>query len=71
MAEPNLKSVLYIVPAEHVQAVIEQSITPNPTASAGNFAVDTIVAALRTGRPIQAMTTLQDGSVLFALGTGR
>lgn len=68
MAEPNLATVLYVIPSEHLQVVLEDAVTPRLGQTTGDNRVDALIAALRIGRPVQAMTTLQNGDVLFALG---
>ena len=73
MAKPNLKTVLYTVKAESIPIVMEQSLTSEPDSQADLYTdrdVELLVAALRMGRRVQAMTALPDGTVLFALDIG-
>jgi hypothetical protein len=66
MPEPKLKTLLYVVEAKFIGGVVHDSGANRPE---GNMDMEaqTLVAALRIGRRVQAMTTLADGAVLFAV----
>jgi hypothetical protein len=67
MADPNLSSVLYIVPGDLMHEIVEASVTPNPGAPIKNMQAEMLVAALRLGRRVEAMTTLNTGEVVVSL----
>ena len=69
MAEPTLATILYLISTEYLQAVLDESVTSRPGQTTGDKRADELIAALRIGRSVQAMTTLKSGDVLFALGT--
>jgi hypothetical protein len=69
--EPNLKTALYVVPAQQISYIAEQTVTPNPDlSSSGNLETDMLIAGIRSGRRVQAMTTLSNGTVVIALNVG-
>jgi len=66
MPEPKLKTLLYVVEAKFIGVVVHDSATNHPEGKM-DMEAQTLVAALRMGRRVQAMTTLADGAVLFAV----
>ena len=68
MAEPNLATVLYTIPLGFLQVEMDESVTSRLGPPSGDNRADELIAALRIGRPVQAITSLSDGRILFALG---
>jgi hypothetical protein len=66
MTQPNNRTVLYVVPSEYVPLVAHEAVTTRPGAIAHADA-EALVAALRQGKRVQALTTLPQGIVLFAV----
>jgi hypothetical protein len=68
MADPNVSSVLYVVPGDLMHEIAHEAVTTNPGAPIKNMDAEALVAALRMGRRVEAMTTLNTGEVVISLG---
>jgi len=68
--EPKLKTVLYLVQASQIPYIVDQAVTHAPDlASSGDLQTDALIAGIRVGRRVQAVTALHNGTVLFALNS--
>jgi hypothetical protein len=67
MNQPTRASLLYIVAAGLIPDVIEASTSTSGESTILSREAALLVAALRLGQHVQAMTTLPSGDVLFAL----
>ena len=67
MNQPTPASLLYLVAAGLIPAVIADSTSTSGESSILSREAALLVAALRLGQQVQAMTTLPSGDVLFAL----
>jgi hypothetical protein len=64
---PTPSSVLYLVPSGLIPNVMQAAAATNGSSSVLDHEGALLVAALRSGHEVQAMTTLPNGNVLFAL----
>jgi hypothetical protein len=62
-----IKTILYVVPPEFIEKLSLEAANTSGPGTIENQQAEYLAAALRMGYRIQAMTTLPDGDILFAV----
>ncbi len=62
-----IKTLLYVVPPEFIEQLALEAANTSDAGTIENQQAEYLAAALRIGYRVQAMTTLPDGDILFAV----
>jgi hypothetical protein len=61
------RTILYVVPPEFIEKLASEAASMSNSGTIDNQQAQDLLAALRLGYRVQAITTLPDGDVLFAV----